>query len=129
MELYHECVPDHAEVLREKVGWLNMDSASIVPGDILRIRPNQRVAADIRILEIEGGENCSFDTSSVTGIKEKKLCAVNATTENYFASPNMVFAGYLCVEGTCIGIVVATGKKTVLADMIKRKRWPPKKLR
>ena len=36
MEQYHECVPEYAYVMRNK-RWVKMDSASIVPGDLIRV--------------------------------------------------------------------------------------------
>jgi magnesium-transporting ATPase (P-type) len=36
MEQYHECVPEFAFVMRNK-RWVKMDSASIVPGDLIRV--------------------------------------------------------------------------------------------
>ena len=36
MEQYHECVPEYAFVMRNK-RWVKMDSASIVPGDLIRV--------------------------------------------------------------------------------------------
>ena len=36
MEQYHECVPEYAFVMRNR-RWVKMDSASIVPGDVIRV--------------------------------------------------------------------------------------------
>lgn len=51
MKLYNECVPDHAMVKRNKK-WINLDTASIVPGDIVRIGLGERVPADMRIIMV-----------------------------------------------------------------------------
>ena len=36
MEQYHECVPEYTFVMRNR-RWVKMDSASIVPGDVIRV--------------------------------------------------------------------------------------------
>ena len=36
MEQYHECVPEYSSVMRNK-RWVKMDTASIVPGDLIRV--------------------------------------------------------------------------------------------
>lgn len=51
MESFHECVPEHANIKRNGK-WLKMDSASVVPGDLLKVVAGQRVAADMRIIEV-----------------------------------------------------------------------------
>ena len=50
MEAYHECVPEHAQVRRNK-NYVNLDANSIVPGDIVKIESGSRVPADVRIIE------------------------------------------------------------------------------
>jgi magnesium-transporting ATPase (P-type) len=57
---------------------------------------------------------------------ELKACDPLLSSNNYEESPNMAFLGYLCVEGSCSGVVVATGEKTLIAKMIMKKEWPPK---
>lgn len=59
MEQFHECVPEYAFVMRNR-RWLKMDSASIVPGDIIRIE--------------SGGENI-FNVDYITKI----LCHLNSS--------------------------------------------------
>jgi hypothetical protein len=51
MQEYNECVPEHAMVKRNGT-LLNMDTTSLVPGDIVIINEGQRVPADIRIIEV-----------------------------------------------------------------------------
>lgn len=123
MEAYHECVPEHAQVKRNK-NFINLDANSIVPGDIVKIESGMRVPADIRIIESRG---CIFDTSSITG-KTQRLNADPHTSADVFTdSPNMGFLGYLCTSGECIGVVVAIGEDTVIAKLINRKEWPLQK--
>ena len=56
MEQYHECVPEYAFVMRNK-RWVKMDSASIVPGDVIRVEAGgqyQGVQAMIILFELSG---------------------------------------------------------------------------
>ncbi len=51
MKRYNQCVPDHSMVKRNQK-WINLDTISIVPGDIVRIGVGERVPADIRIIKV-----------------------------------------------------------------------------
>jgi Cation transporter/ATPase, N-terminus len=52
MEQYHECVPEYAFVMRNK-RWVKMDSASIVPGDLIRVESGgkrSKLFSDVMLL-------------------------------------------------------------------------------
>ena len=51
-----------------------------------------------------------------------------SSSVNYEASLNMIFVGYLCVQGDCMGLVVATGCNTLIAEKLRTKQWPPSKI-
>jgi E1-E2 ATPase/Cation transporter/ATPase, N-terminus len=51
MERYNSSVPSHGYVKRNG-NWLNMDSESLVPGDIVRVSAGARVPADLRVVEV-----------------------------------------------------------------------------
>jgi P-type E1-E2 ATPase len=97
MEQYNECVPELAEV-RRKGRWVKMDSASVVPGDVIKVDAGQRIPADLRIIE---AKQCAFDTSYVTGSTHKLTADPSKSAQNYLDSPNMAFLGYLCTTGLC----------------------------
>lgn len=42
---------------------------------------------------------------------------------SYLQSENMAFLGYLVISGSAKGVVVATGKSTVLAQLIVSNKW------
>ena len=48
---YNEVVPEHATVRRDKT-WVKIDSTSLVPGDIVVVKDEERVPADLRIIEV-----------------------------------------------------------------------------
>lgn len=120
---FNDCIPDHSEVMRES-RWILLDCASIVPGDLVRIGANDRVPADIRIIEVVDKKPCKFDTWAVSGEDTLKTCAADKSSKSYLASENMIFAGYLCTEGCCIGVVLATGPRTELGRLVSKKKWP-----
>ena len=102
-----------------------MDSTSLVPGDVVMIRGGERVPADVRI--IDATEPCRFNTSAIDGeVTALKNVSAKNTSADYLLSENMVFCGYLCVDGDCKGIVVSIAERTVIGSMINQKKWPPK---
>jgi hypothetical protein len=124
MEQYKECVPQSAQVKRNGRPWVNMEATGILPGDIVKVSKDERVAADLRVIEAKG--SCSFDTAAVTGRHEPQLCNPALPSKDYLQSPNMAFCGYLCISGECTGVVVATGADTVMGKLVSKAAWPPK---
>jgi len=57
-----------------------------------------------------------------------KECDKSKSSVNYEESLNMIFVGYLCVQGDCMGIVVATSNNTLIAEKLRTKQWPPSKV-
>lgn len=118
---YNECVPEHVMVKRNNC-WIKIDITSIVPGDIIMVSSGNRLGADIRIIS---SKDCQFNTSTLTG--DKKITKVDpkaSGSDIFLQSPNMGFTGYLCTNGECEGVVIATGDDTVIAKMIRKKEWP-----
>lgn len=44
-------------------------------------------------------------------------------TDHYVDSPNIAFMGYLCLEGECSGVVLATGNDTLIGYLILKNQW------
>ncbi len=103
-------IKDRARVLRGG-NESEVDSADLVPGDIIRLSSGGRVPADARLIEIN---SFAVDESFLTGESlpiRKKLEVVSegaAVTDR----SNMVFAGSLIVEGFATAIITATGERT-----------------
>lgn len=114
MELYNDTVPDQANILRDGK-WLKMDSASVVPGDVVMVTAADRVPADIRIMEVrfvemigrfpfislnlQASDDCMFNTEMVNGKTTLKSGIPSESGRSYEGSPNMAFTGYLCKQG------------------------------
>jgi len=124
MEQYKQVVPQSSQVKRSGRPWVNMESTGILPGDIVKVSKDDRVPADIRIISCSSA--CCFDTSAISGKRETLTSSASQSSQDYLASPNMAFAGYLCLSGECTGVVVATGADTVMGKQVSRGAWPPK---
>jgi H+-transporting ATPase len=87
-----------ATVLRDG-GWRTLDAATLVPGDIVRIRLGVVVPADLRLV---GGEYASIDQAALTG---ESLPAAKKVGDE-------AFSGSVVKQGEMQGVVVATGANT-----------------
>ncbi len=86
--------------------------ASVVVGDIVFLSSGDMVPADARIIET----NSFFvDQSALTGesFPEEKLnIKLKAQSDHVFKLNNIIFRGTNVVSGSCIAIVINTGKDT-----------------
>src|SRR5580704_7197634 len=87
-----------ATVLRDG-GWRTLDAATLVPGDIVRIRLGVVVPADLRLV---GGEYASIDQAALTG---ESLPAAKKVGDE-------AFSGSVVKQGEMQGVVIATGANT-----------------
>lgn len=101
--------------------------SDIVPGDVVRLSPGERVPADLRLVDTAG---LQIDESSLTGesAPASKNAAVVLSPETVLADrQNMAFAGTLVTSGRGLGVVVGTGMQTELgriAGMVAEAREP-----
>jgi Ca2+-transporting ATPase len=108
-----QLAPPTALVLRSGQ-LLEMQTAFLVPGDILVLKLGQRVPADARILESFGLE---VDESSLTGESfptAKDATAVLISETRITDQTNMLFTGTVITRGRAKAIVTATGVSTEL---------------
>jgi len=91
----------------------------LVPGDIVVLEAGNIVPADLRLMQVE---NLLIDESILSG--ESSPVAKNETdlpceAKEIFGAENMAFAGTSVITGEALGIVVSTGKNTVLGEITK----------
>src|SRR6185312_10403732 len=92
-----------------------VEAAELVRGDRVQLRPGDRVAADLRLVEVRG---LALDQSLLTGESLPVEVALGATA----------FAGTFAVRGEAAGDVVATGQHTrlaAIARLTRRTARPP----
>merc|ERR1712227_870386 len=110
MESFKDLVPQFALVVRnnEKV---NLHAEELVVGDVIEVKFGDRVPADIRVVSAHG---FTVDNSSLTGESEPQSRSADFTNDNPLETRNLAFFSTNAVEGTCRGIVVNTGDRTVM---------------
>jgi Ca2+-transporting ATPase len=93
-----------------------IDSALLVPGDIIRLQYGARVPADARLVSETG---LSVDESVLTGESLPVAKKTEPLSEDTLLADrtNMVFAGTLVVEGHATGIVTATDAHTEIGHI------------
>jgi Ca2+-transporting ATPase len=108
-----QLAPPTALVLRNGQP-VEVQTAFLVPGDILLLNVGQRVPADARILEAYGLE---VDESSLTGESfpvAKDASAVLPSETRITDQTNMLFTGTVITRGRAKALVTATGVKSEL---------------
>ncbi|MEN9520402.1 MAG: hypothetical protein RLZZ381_2990, partial [Cyanobacteriota bacterium] len=94
-----------------------IDSQTIVVGDILLLRPGSYVAADARLIE---SDRLNIDESALTGESVPVLKTSQTLTDKNIPlaeRSNMVYRGTFVTGGQGLGIVVATGKQTEMGQI------------
>lgn len=111
MQSILDLLPSDAMVMREG-SFVKVPSTDLVAGDIVRISIGDKVPADMRLLTSSG--DVRFDRSMITGEAEEIDGALDSTDENFLESRNIAFMGTMVVNGSAVGIVVLTGKNSVM---------------
>jgi Ca2+-transporting ATPase len=103
-----QLAPPTAQVLRNgKI--VTVQTADLVPGDVLIVKVGQRISADARLLEAYGLE---VDESSLTGESFPVSKDAEAALPSETRLPdqtNMLFTGTVVTRGHARALVVATG--------------------
>lgn len=118
LQLLKKFVVARAHVKRDGKDEL-INANELVPGDIVVIETGDVIPADLRIIEIE---NLMVDESVLTGESapvNKKSDQLKKEASEIHLAENLAFAGTLVVSGKAIGIVIGTGKKSVIGEVSK----------
>lgn len=94
---------------------LELPTKEVVIGDIINLSAGDMVPADMRLLKTK---DLFCSSSSLNGESEptEKIANAKPKTDdlkNYLAYPNIVYEGTTIVSGSGVGVVFATGEKTV----------------
>jgi magnesium-transporting ATPase (P-type) len=108
-------VPLNATVLRDG-GWETISAEDLVVGDILKVVSGDRLAADVRLLEVK---NLKVDESMLTGesLPVEKNTDVVKPGADLGDRKNMVYSGTYVTYGFGQGVVVATAGNTALGKI------------
>ncbi|QAY71146.1 cation-translocating P-type ATPase [Xylanimonas protaetiae] len=89
----------------------DVDAETLVPGDVIRVRPGDRVPADARLLE---ATNLQVEEAALTGesVASVKTTDVVAEKANVGDRTSMLFSSTLVVAGTGTAAVTGTGADT-----------------
>jgi Mg2+-importing ATPase len=101
-----------------RVGKLQeVDSAELVPGDIIILETGDRISADARLIEVS---DLSVDESSLTGESipvDKHHKKISKKVSDVSGAINMVFSGTSVISGKAKAVVVATGQASVIGKI------------
>ncbi|WP_150302744.1 cation-translocating P-type ATPase [Pseudomonas saliphila] len=88
-----------------------IEASELVPGDVLMLEAGDRVAADVRLVQLHG---LKVDEALLTGesVRVDKLTDQQAGDAPLAERFNMAYSGTLVNVGTARGVVVATGEQT-----------------
>jgi sodium/potassium-transporting ATPase subunit alpha len=106
-------IPSSASVIRDGIEH-KIATEDVVVGDVLLLAYGTKVAADVRIIE---SRDLKFDKSLLTGESEAVDGAVECTDDRYLESKNIAFMTSLVTNGQGKGIVIATGKDTMIGKI------------
>ncbi|MBU4464912.1 MAG: HAD-IC family P-type ATPase [Actinobacteria bacterium] len=96
---------------RRDGAWSTVDAAELVPGDVIRLMPGDKVPADVRLLE---AFQLRIDESALTGesVPSSKDTAPVAADAGIGDRTSMAFSGTIVAAGQGRGIVTGTGSAT-----------------
>lgn len=116
LQVLRAYIQDHATVRRggkEQV----INRSGLVPGDIVLLVPGTVVPADLRLVE---AHDLVLNESTLTGesvpVKKTSSALPSAVSTPERAS-NLALMGTTVVSGTAVGVVVATGVRTVFGEI------------
>jgi sodium/potassium-transporting ATPase subunit alpha len=114
-------LPDNCLIIRDSAQ-ITAIASEIVPGDIIRIKAGNKLPADVRFVEISS--DAKFDRSILTGESLPLAGTVESTDTNYLETRCIGLQGTHCVSGSGVGVVVATGDKTVFGRIARMTNEP-----
>jgi magnesium-transporting ATPase (P-type) len=107
-----QLVADPATVRRDG-RWTTLPADAVVPGDLVAVQAGDKVAADLRLLHVEGLRAVEGALTGESLPVEKDTRATGADAE-LGERRGMLHAGTLVAAGGGHGVVVATGRTTQL---------------
>ncbi|MEQ8825425.1 MAG: cation-transporting P-type ATPase [Filomicrobium sp.] len=115
MGAIRQMLSPHTAVLRDNKR-ISIDSADVVPGDVVLLEAGDRVPADLRLTDVSG---LRIEEAILTGESVPVEKAVQPVDRDAALGDrtSMAFSGTLVAAGTGRGIVVATGIDTEIGHI------------
>ena len=110
-EALAEMLPPHVRVRRAGAP-LEIDAATLVPGDVMLLAEGDRLSADGRLIE----GSLEVDMAALTGESQPVVRTTERTrrSASMLEAEDLVFSGTLCTAGEAEAVVYATGMGTQL---------------
>ncbi len=101
---------------RRDGGWVTVAAADLVPGDVVRLAPGDKVPADLRLFQ---SFQLRIDESALTGesVPSSKSTDPVAADAGVGDRASMAFSGTIVAAGQGRGIVTATGASTEIGKI------------
>ncbi|KAL3468172.1 putative Na/K ATPase alpha 1 subunit [Aspergillus heterothallicus] len=109
-----DLIPADAVVVRDCQD-VKLPSSELVVGDIVKISVGNKVPADMRLVSASG--DLRFDRSLLTGEAEEVAGTTESTDTNFLETRNIALMGTLVTNGNATGLVVLTGKHSVMGHI------------
>jgi len=116
MKSIKSLIAHEAAVVREGNQQL-VPANDIVVGDIVVLSTGDRVPADLRIVQMSS--DLRFDRSLLTGESDMIPGSLDATSDNALETRNLALTSTFVTQGTCHGVVFATGDRTVMGRLVR----------
>lgn len=116
-----DMIPEECIVLRDG-SHIRVLGSDIVPGDVLSIKLGNKLPADVRFVHVS--TDAKFDRSVLTGETVPIRGSVDSTDDNFLETQCIGMAGTHCVAGDAVGIVIATGDRSVFGRLAKLTSTP-----
>ncbi|KAG2112551.1 uncharacterized protein F5147DRAFT_683354 [Suillus discolor] len=116
MKSIKSLIAHEAAVIRDGKQQLIL-ATDIVVGDIVVLSTGDRVPADLRI--VAASSDLRIDRSLLTGESDMIPGSLEATSDNALETRNLALTSTFVTQGTCNGIVFATGDRTVMGRLVK----------
>ncbi len=113
VEALKKMINPRSVVIREGVE-VRIESRYLVPGDVVKLEPGDRVPADLRIVE---SYNLESDESILTGESVPVAKSSEAVSEENGEKTCMLFMGAVVTSGRSLNVVTNTGMKTIFGSV------------
>ncbi|XP_017478349.1 PREDICTED: sodium/potassium-transporting ATPase subunit alpha-2-like [Rhagoletis zephyria] len=112
---FKNMTPQSAYVLRNGGRKVQVPAEELVVGDIVFCQAGDRIPADIRVIV---SDSMKVDNSSITGESEPLLRTIEPLASgSALEASNLAFFSTNCTDGSGVGVVIATGDRTVMGDI------------